>query len=156
MKRGFPPPGPQYAALIELLRTAETLWNSSRVLFARWEISPSQFNVLNLLYDQPVGCSQTELSRQLIMHRSNVTGLVDRLAARGLVRRTDDPGDRRAFTLLLTPDGKKLVREILPHYYRAAELVCAGLSKKGMDQLVAELQKVRATAERFAASGEPQ
>ena len=41
--------GPRYQALIELLRTAENLWNASRVFFARWELSPSQFNVLNLL-----------------------------------------------------------------------------------------------------------
>jgi DNA-binding MarR family transcriptional regulator len=152
MKSEFPQPGPHYGVLIELLLTAETLWNSSRVFFARWNLSPSQFNVLNLLYDRPGGCSQTELSRQLIMHRSNVTGLVDRLAARGLVRRTDDPGDRRAFTLLLTRGGKKLVREILPHYYRAAEAVCAGLSSNRIDPLVAELQKVRAAAENHAAT----
>ena len=82
-------PGPRYQALIELLRTAETLWNASRVFFARWDLSPSQFNVLNLLYEQPGGCTQIELSRQLIMHRSNVTGLVDRLEARGLLQRQD-------------------------------------------------------------------
>src|ERR1700733_10022948 len=96
-------PGPRYQALIELLRTAETLWNASRAFFARWDLSPSQFNVLNLLHDLPGGCSQIELSRQLIMHRSNVTGLVDRLESRGLLRRTDSPTDRRAFTVILTP-----------------------------------------------------
>lgn len=152
VKHGIAKPGPHYPALIELLRTAETLWNSSRVFFARWDISPSQFNVLNLLYDQPDGCSQTELSRQLIMHRSNVTGLVDRLAARGLVRRADSPTDRRAFTLLLTPGGKKLIREILPHYYRAAEAVWSDLPAARAKKLVAELQIIRAAAEKIARS----
>src|SRR5439155_27087571 len=37
-------PGPRYRALLQLLRTAETLWNSSRLFFVRWELSPSQFN----------------------------------------------------------------------------------------------------------------
>src|SRR6266496_1133102 len=46
-------PGPRYQALLQLLRTAEALWNASRNFFARWDLSPSQFNVLNLLYDQP-------------------------------------------------------------------------------------------------------
>ena len=68
-------PGPRYRALLQLLRTAETLWNASRLFFVRWDLSPSQFNVLNLLYDQPDGCTQIGLSRSLIMHRSNVTGL---------------------------------------------------------------------------------
>ena len=113
-------PGPRYQALIELLRTTETLWNASRIFFARWDLSPSQFNVLNLLFDLPDGCSQIELSRLLIMHRSNVTGLVDRLESRGLLRRADNPADRRAFTVILTPAGKSSSAEIQPHYYEAA------------------------------------
>src|SRR5687768_9528186 len=79
-------PGPRYASLLQVLRTAETVWNASRVFFGRWDISPSQFNVLNLLRGSE-GISQIELSTLLIMHRSNVTGLVDRLEERKLVKR---------------------------------------------------------------------
>ena len=46
---------PGYRALMELLRTADTLWNASRVFFERWDLSPSQFNVLNLLRLSPAG-----------------------------------------------------------------------------------------------------
>src|SRR6058998_3128619 len=130
MKSRIPQPGPRYQALLELLRTAETLWNASRVFFTRWDLSPSQFNVLNLLYDQPQGCSQIELGRLLVMHRSNVTGLVDRLEARGLVRRRDHSTDRRAFNVLLTPAGKQLIRQIQPHYHKAAEEVWGHLPIK--------------------------
>jgi DNA-binding MarR family transcriptional regulator len=144
-------PGPRYEALIELLRTAENLWNASRVFFARWDLSPSQFNVLNLLRDHPDGLTQVDLSRRLIMHRSNVTGLVDRLEARRLVRRADDPADRRAFNILLTPPGRKLLRKIEPHYYRAAETVWGNISPARAKQLVAELSTVSANADRIAA-----
>src|SRR5262249_8628900 len=102
MKGRSATPGPRYEALIELLRTAENLWNAGRVFFARWDLSPSQFNVLNLLQDHADGLTQVELSRRLIMHRSNVTGLVDRLEARHLVQRKDAPADRRAFNMVLT------------------------------------------------------
>lgn len=145
-------PGPRYQALIELLRTAENLWNASRVFFGRWDLSPSQFNVLNLLQDHPDGFTQVELSRRLIMHRSNVTGLVDRLEARRLVRRADDPTDRRAFNVLLTPAGSKLLRQIEPHYYRAAETVWGHIPPARARQLVAELAAVSANAERIAIS----
>lgn len=143
-------PGPRYDALIELLRTAENLWNASRVFFARWDLSPSQFNVLNLLQDHPDGLSQVELSRRLIMHRSNVTGLVDRLEARRFLRRKDNPDDRRAFNVILTPAGIKLLRQIEPHYYRAAETVWGSLSPTRAKQLVAELSTVSANADRIA------
>ena len=147
MKGQLPAPGPRHQALIELLRTAETLWNASRVFFARWDLSPSQFNVLNLLYEQPGGCSQIELSRQLIMHRSNVTGLVDRLENRGLVQRKDSATDRRAFNVLLTPQGRKLIRRILPRYYRAAETIWGGLPVARTQELVRAFQTISKSAE---------
>jgi DNA-binding MarR family transcriptional regulator len=143
---GTPSPGPRYQALLQLLRTAETLWNASRIFFGRWNLSPSQFNVLNLLYDQPEGCTQAELSRSLIMHRSNVTGLVDRLEARGLVQRRDSASDRRAYRVVLTAAGRRLVQRILPHYHRAAEKVWGALSARRTNQLVAELERVCANA----------
>ena len=103
---------PRYQALLQLLRTADTVWNASRVFFERWDLGPSQFNVLNLLLENPDGLTQTELSRQLIMHRSNITGLVDRLEKRGLVRRQEVAADRRAYQVVLTQAGAELLREI--------------------------------------------
>jgi DNA-binding MarR family transcriptional regulator len=147
------PASVRYRALLELLRTAEALWNASRVFFARWNLGPSQFNVLNLLADLPQGCTQVELSRHLIMHRSNVTGLVDRLEARGLVSRRTIPGDRRAFNVVLTPAGWRLVREIHPHYYRAAEAVWKGIPPAQARRLVAELSTLSRNAESVAKKG---
>lgn len=155
MKGQSDKPGPRYQALIELLRTAETLWNASRVFFARWDLSPSQFNILNLLHEHPGGCTQIELSRQLIMHRSNVTGLVDRLEARGLLQRQDSLTDRRAFIVVLTPAGRKLIRQIQPHYYQAAETVWEGVTIERTKQLVSELAAISDTAERIAGKSKP-
>lgn len=89
MKRKTPQPGPNYQPSVELFRNSEILWEASRVYLSRWDLSPSQFNILNVLCGKAGGCTQVELGRQLIMHRSNVTGLLDRLAARGLVLRRD-------------------------------------------------------------------
>jgi len=153
MSASPPSPGPRYRALLQLLRTAEALWNASRNFFARWDLSPSQFNVLNLLHDQSAGCTQIELSRSLIMHRSNVTGLVDRLEARGLVQRHDSAHDRRAYRVVLTRAGKKLVQQILPRYYAAAEQVWGALPVARTHQLVSELTRVCANAEKVAGDG---
>src|SRR6266481_2224219 len=109
MKTARIPASKRYRALLQLLRTADTLWNSSRIFFARWDLSPSQFNVLNLVSNRPDGMSQIELGRRLIMHRSNVTGLIDRLEKRGLVRRKDADRDRRAYRIVVTAAGAKLV-----------------------------------------------
>jgi MarR family 2-MHQ and catechol resistance regulon transcriptional repressor len=143
---------PGYRALMELLRTADMVWNASRVFFERWDLSPSQFNVLNLLHLNPGGLSQTDLSRQLIMHRSNLTGLVDRLEKRGLVARREVAADRRAYSVVLTTAGAMLLRDILPRYYQEAARVWGRLSARSAAELVADLQQVAENAQRIVTS----
>jgi len=141
---------PRYVALLQLLRTADAVWNASRIFFARWDLSPSQFNVLNLLRFHPAGQSQTELSRQLIMHRSNVTGLVDRLERRGLVHRQEVAGDRRSYRVTLSAQGAALLRGILPAYYAAAERVWEELPASRLSALTDDLLQAAQEAERIS------
>ena len=144
-------PGPRYAALMQLLRTAETLWNSSRILFDRWDLSPAQFNLLNLLVEAADGLTQSDLSRELLTHRSNITGLVDRLERRGLVARRDQVGDRRAWRIVLTPAGRRLMTEILPHYFRAAEQVWDGISVRQAGEVGNVLKAIAVNTEAASA-----
>ena len=151
MRTGSGEDHPGYRALMELLRTADTVWNASRVFFERWDLSPSQFNVLNLLRFNPAGLSQTDLSRQLIMHRSNVTGLVDRLEKRGLVARREVAADRRAYSVVLTAAGARLLRDILPRYYEEAARVWDRLPARRAADLIADLRQVARNAQQIAA-----
>jgi DNA-binding MarR family transcriptional regulator len=141
---------PRYRALLQLLRTADTVWNASHAFFEKWDISPSQFNVLNLLRLTPKGMSQTELGRELIMHRSNVTGLVDRLEKRGFVERKEVAADRRAYRVVLTAAGTELLHAVLPHYYEQATRVWNSLSAKRAEELIADLQHAAENTERLA------
>jgi DNA-binding MarR family transcriptional regulator len=84
------------------------------------------------------------------MHRSNITGLVDRLELRGLVQRKDSATDRRAFNVLLTAAGGKLIGQIRPHYYRAAEAVWQDMPVTRTRQLVAELETISRAAGEIA------
>ncbi len=143
-------PGPRYEALLQLLRTAEALWESSRTFFARWDLSPSQFNVLNLLFGNSAGMTQTDLSRELIMHRSNVTGLIDRLEKRGLAERQPVPNDRRAHRVVLTRRGNRLIRKVLPHYWAAAEDALGHLPVKQAGRLAADLDRISQNADDLA------
>lgn len=144
-------PGPRYEALLQVLRTSEAVWNASRVFFDQWELSPSQFNILNALEGNKEGMTQIELSRALIMHRSNVTGLIDRLEKRNLVERRDNPNDRRAYRVVLTPAGLKLVRKILPEYYEIAEKIWDTYPPSRAKELAAELKKLSDNVEKLTA-----
>ena len=138
----------RYEALLQLLRAANAIWDTSRVFFERWELSPSQFNILNLLRTTPHGLSQTEVSKQLLTHRSNVTGLIDRLERRRLVRRTNADEDRRAYRVILTARGAKLLKSILPHYHEEANHVWDGVSDQRIAALLDALEHVKRNASR--------
>ncbi len=140
---------PRYQALIQLLRTTDTVWNASRIFFEKWDLSPSQFNVLNVLRGNPEGLSQTDLSRELVTHRSNVTGLIDRLEKRGLVERRDVAADRRAYRVVVTASGARLMREILPQYYEKAERLWGDLPGKRVVEMIEDLRKAAANAEKI-------
>jgi DNA-binding MarR family transcriptional regulator len=58
-----------------------------------------------VIQDQPISLS--ELAEKLTCVRSNVTQLVDRLEADGLVKRIDDPADRRAVRAEVTRLGRE-------------------------------------------------
>jgi len=145
----------RYTALLQLLRTADSIWNASRSFFAPWDLGPSQFNVLNLLYGLPEGLSQTELGRRLIVHRSNVTGLVDRLEKRGLVERRELASDRRVYYVALTAKGTKVMDEVLPVYHRKAEEVWGDCPAKVLSEIHAQLTQAARNAAQIAHESGP-
>src|SRR6266436_281619 len=71
-----------------------------------WQL-PAQCHVLHLIEPgRPIPMGQ--LAETLSCDASNVTGLVDRLESRGLVRRRPSAADRRVKVLDLTPTGSRL------------------------------------------------
>jgi DNA-binding MarR family transcriptional regulator len=75
-------------------------------------LSPVQCHVLHLIEPgRPLPMSR--LADTLSCDASNVTGLVDRLESRGLVRRQPSPDDRRVKVLQLTPTGSRLRAQLL-------------------------------------------
>jgi len=57
-------------------------------------------------------CRVGELVRVFGLKPSTLTGILDRLTARGLVRRTSDPDDRRSFRIALTAKGRRLADRV--------------------------------------------
>jgi DNA-binding MarR family transcriptional regulator len=87
---------------------------------AEFELSPMQAHVLRLL-EPGTPLPMRTLARKLCCDASNVTGIVDRLEERGLVRRDAAPGDRRIKMLVVTEDGASVRRRIVKRLSEAPE-----------------------------------
>src|SRR5262245_46329496 len=89
-------------------------------LAAEFDLSPAQCHVLHLIEPgRPIPMGQ--LAETLACDASNVTGLVDRLESRGLVRRHPSAADRRLKVLDLTPAGARLRAVVLERMTKPPE-----------------------------------
>jgi DNA-binding MarR family transcriptional regulator len=100
-----------------------------------------QFAALLRLAEQG-RATQNHLGRLAAMDSATVQGVVRRLVARGLVKASADPLDRRSRILSITPRGEALLREAQEAGRRAHEAVLAPLSPAERAQLLALLQRI--------------
>ncbi len=98
-------------------------------LAAEFELSPVQAHVLRQLGEAPLAMST--LAGYLSCDASNVTGLVDRMEARGLVERRSSEQDRRVKMLVLTDAGAALRERLLERMAEPPEAI----SRLGDDDL---------------------
>jgi MarR family 2-MHQ and catechol resistance regulon transcriptional repressor len=74
-----------------------------------------QWAVLSILNEAgPNGLPLSELGRDLDVTKGNITGLIDRMERDGLAKRKDEPRDRRVIRALITPKGRKVLKDIQP------------------------------------------
>jgi DNA-binding MarR family transcriptional regulator len=115
----------------------------------------AQWAILVKLERTP-GLSQNELAGLLEVEPITVGRLVDKLEARGLVKRSPDPGDRRIWRLALTPKAKPILKQIEVRRDELRRVLVAGIERSTLAALTDGLLAMKAnlTAEsRPAAAG---
>ncbi len=140
------PASSAYELITAVMATADAFLRESQRLFRPYRLTAAQFNVLNILAERPAGLSQRELGDLLVVDRSNVTGLLDRLEKAGWVRRADHPKDRRIYRILLTVAGRQLWGEVQPRYLAVVEQVARPLTVRQRRDCIAWLQTLEAHA----------
>jgi DNA-binding MarR family transcriptional regulator len=91
--------------MFALLRAAETLESQLEQALGEIGLSLAKFGALTHLVEAGDPLSLSECATKMTCVRSNITQLMDRLEAEGLVRRVEDPADRRGVRAAVTPLG---------------------------------------------------
>jgi len=99
------------ATLFAFLDVADQLYERVGEALARVGLSYPKYEVLKHLRDAETAVTLGCLAEDQSCARSNITQLVDRLEAEGLVRRVADPEDRRSVLAALTDLGRERVVE---------------------------------------------
>ncbi len=136
----------EHEAMLNIYYTGDLLKKQAREFFAEYGVTDVQFNLIKLLYyeaDDNAGLTQAELSKMLLVNRSNVTSLVDRMEKAKLVMRVDVPGDRRYNCVRLTEKGRKVMEKVEGKYMEEVKKVMGVLKQSEMHALIRALESIR-------------
>lgn len=101
----------------------------------RFKLRPLQYAVLEALHQQGPA-QQIVLSGLLALDRTTIGLIVDKLEARGLVKRVNDASDRRIKVVMITDAGLKLLSQVEPVVTEMQEELLACLSKDDRERLL--------------------
>ena len=146
-----PKPRPEPAAK-QKLRLWLRLLRASRAIEAElrqrlrleFGVTLPRFDVMAALDRRPAGMTMTELSRFLMVSNGNVTGIIDRLVAEGMVVRTAHEADRRATFVKLTREGAEGFAAMAKAHEVWVNEILAGFSREDSEALVGLLDGLRA------------
>ena len=114
-----------------------------RLLQEKFATTLPRFDLMAQLERAPQGLKMGELSRRLMVTGGNVTGVTDLLEREGLVARSADPLDRRAYRVRLTGAGRKVFRAMAEEHERWIVEAFAGLTRREVSDLIALLGKLK-------------
>ena len=107
-------------------------------------LSDQQFNVLRILKGGPKdGYLVKEIRCRMIYRFADVPRLVNRLEERGLVKRCENPADRRGSRVQITPKGLALESRMHGHHDTLCQQVDRCLAADERDLLLSLLERVR-------------
>ncbi|CAD7030512.1 MarR family transcriptional regulator [Pseudorhizobium endolithicum] len=113
-----------------------------------------QFDLMAQLYREKDGLRLGELSKRTMVTNGNVTGLVERLEADGLLRRVTPDRDRRVTVAQLTPAGAKLFAAMAAAHEGWLRDLMADVDRSVVGGLWSDIGKVKASARNHLSGSE--
>lgn len=130
-------------AMINLLYTYGWVIEKIKDFLAAEDITHQQFNILRILRgSSPQPLSTLQIRERMLDKMSDTSRIVDRLIAKGLVKKTTCPADKRLVDILITSKGQKLLEKIDAETDHIEEIM-GNLSEKDADLLSSLLDKLR-------------
>ena len=114
-----------------------------KALAKEFKTTLPRFDLMAQLERAPQGLQMGELSRRMLVTGGNVTGIVDQLERGGLLVRTEDPADRRAYRVKLTKEGRRLFGQMAAEHETWIVKLFSGIPKREQRALTESLSRLR-------------
>jgi len=131
-------------ALINLIFTHNWMMERMKKMFGQEDLTPQQFNILRILRGADEPLSTLQIRQRMLDKMSDTSRIVDRLVAKGLVKKNTCKVDKRLVDVVITPKGKKLL-EKFDEMEDDMDAIIGNLSEEDAKNLNLILDKIRAT-----------
>lgn len=129
---------------LQLLKASKHIENEIRERMRReFGTTLPRFDVMAALHKSNGGLKMSDLSTQLMVSNGNVTGIIDRLVAEGMVERVAIKGDRRATLVRLTEMGNREFSKMAHEHEGWINELFANIDEGEMDKARALLAQIR-------------
>lgn len=137
--------------LRELVRSYQAFENFSAPHIKSMNLTSPQFDVIATLANQPPMTCKA-LGEKTLITKGTLTGILDRLALKGLLTRLDNTNDGRSQNVALTESGQQLFEQVFPMHMQHLSAAFGQLSEQEMQHLTSALKQLRTAMENFTNS----
>ena len=126
-----------------LLTTAQhTVFQYLSQRLAPYDITPSQYGILNCLWINDGTCLPRQIAELLCLETSTVSGILDRMQKKDLIDRVINPENRREILVMITPKGEALKAPVLKIIDEVNEEVLKDFSPKETEFIRKSLRQI--------------
>ena len=126
-----------------LLTTAQhTVFQYLSQRLAPYDITPSQYGILNCLWINDGTCLPRQIAELLCLETSTVSGILDRMQKKDLIDRVINPETRRQILVMITPKGEALKAPVLKIIDEVNEEVLKDFSPKETEFIRKSLRQI--------------
>lgn len=127
----------------ELMECAQEFERHSAAHVRELGLTPAQFDIIATL-GNTAGMTCKELGEKTLITKGTMTGVLDRLQARGLVTRHASPDDGRSWITSLTRKGQQLFDEVFPAHMKHLQPLFQSFDDAELVRMHGQLKQLRA------------
>ena len=132
-----------FEILIAMFQVQNSLERKAETFFQLFGLTAAKFNILNLLSINNGVMDQLELVNQLLVGKSSISIVINRMVHEHLIRREPHPKDRRQVILVITDTGKELWAKTAPTYEETVKKVFGQIPVSHRTQFLTDLNKLK-------------
>ena len=135
---------PEEEALLNLMRTSDTLQRAIQHQTRAWGVTSTQYNVLRILRGaQPEGLTCAAIGSRMITAEPDITRLLNRLKGLKLIRQNRDRHDRRVVWTQISAAGLELLQAMDPEIQRGPIELLGHMTPSQLSELISLLELAR-------------